>query len=292
MTSVVCLTEAAQTLGEGPMWHFQEDALFWVDIEANRLWRWDENLGERDWPLPAQASGVLPGRNGQLWLATDEGVGAFDTDRGTFELLFPIEAQIPERRSNEARCDPEGTIWFSTLDRNQSGKSGRLYRVSRDGDIELWRTGMGIPNTLAWSPSGHQFYFGDSQQRTLFTAAYDCHISRPGHVSPWIRLEDTWPGAVPDGSAMDSEGFLWTALWDGGRIVRHTPSGLLDREVVLPVQRPTSCAFGGANLDTLFVTTAKTGLDAAQIETQPTAGCLYAFRPGEGIRGIAETGND
>lgn len=289
MMDVIRISDAAQRLGEGPMWHSGEEALFWVDIDRCALWRWSEHSGEQSWPLPVQASGVLRAFNHEIWLATDVGVCAFDIHDLTFRSIYPIEEHATERRSNEARCDPQGVIWFSTLDRAERGTSGRIYRIDQQGTVELWRAGIGIPNTLVWSPKGERFYFGDSKARTIFTATYNSDNSKPGEVERWMSLGDRWPSAVPDGSAMDIQGCLWTALWDGSRIVRHNASGKLDREVLMPVQRPTSCTFGGHDLDILFITTANIGLDSVQLAEQKTAGCLYAFRPGDGIQGINET---
>lgn len=262
-------------LGEGPHWSDVEKALYWVDIEQKFLYRWTALTDQQQWFIPFQASAVLDSRFPKVTLATEIGIVSFDTDSMRYSVTIPIEADDPSRRSNEAKCDPNGTVWFSTLERRQERPTGRLYRVLSSGQVALWKRDLYIPNTLAWSPDGSCMYFADSKKREIYKADYSMNCGDAAAPTPWIIFH-TGPG-VPDGSTVDSAGNLWTAVWDGWRIDCHQPDGQLCSSVKLPVQRPTSCTFGGQRRETLYITTATVELDDMQLKHQPLAGHVLAI---------------
>jgi len=281
------VVDSQDSLGEGIIWSGEYEALFWVDIEARRLHRYRLVGSEHQvWELPFRASGLATRSGGGLVLATDVGVCSFDLKTGIAELLVVLEPQRPDNRSNEAKCDSDGRFWVGTMDARAKTKSGALYRVGHDLAVQRVVDGMGIPNTLVWSHDGRSLYSGDSMDSVIYR--YDYHAAR-GEIVASSRVEFVSTRdelACPDGSTIDAEGHLWNCQWDGGRVVRYAPDGSISRIVQLPVTRPTTCTFGGAALDTLFISTARVGLNPEQLRGQPNAGNVLAFRPG--VNGVSE----
>jgi len=220
---------------------------------------------------------VAPRLDGTLLLASDTGVGVFDPQDGRLEPRLALEPDRPGNRSNDGKTDGLGRFWIGTMDDGHRRRSGALYRIDADWSVTRVADGMGIPNTVTHSREGEIFYLADSRDHRL----YACAVTDSGELGD-RRLFASTEGEAgsPDGSALDAQGFLWNAQWGGWRIVRYAPDGSVDRIVPMPVEQPSSCAFGGPDLTTLYVTTARVGLSDAALARQPLAGSLLSFRPG------------
>lgn len=285
MSALSCVAPCANILGEGPVWHPGEQALYWVDIKAGRLYRLADGQA-RHWDLPDPATALAARARGGLVLATRGGLMAFTPDDGLPPTrLCPIETDRPGNRPNDGKTDPMGRFWIGTMDDAERQVSGALYRIDADLSVTRVLDDIGIANTLAWSADGRRFHFADSMAQTIYAFDADPQTGTLTNRRPFVSLTGTDRG--PDGSTMDAEGYLWNCQWDGWRVVRYAPDGQIDRIVELPVQRPTSCMFGGPDLDILYITTARVGLAGAALADQPWAGHLLALRPG--VRGRAET---
>jgi len=251
-------------LGEGPFWDVPTQALYWVDIAAKQALRlMDGQL--QAWQLPEHVSAFIPCESGDALVTLSSGV--YRLNLATEALrLFCVADPHAGNRGNEARCDAQGRLWLGTMQNNlgEQGedlpvtrRSGGLFRVDADARVTPLLHGLGIPNTLLWSADGTQVHFGDSLDGTLYRHA----IQPNGQLDP----AQVWFGphgrGAPDGSAMDSQGYLWNARWDGSCLLRLTPEGEVERIIELPVSRPTSCVFGGPNLTTLYITSAASPLD-------------------------------
>ena len=271
-------------LGEGPVWDEREQALYWVDIEGCRVHRL-EWPGEalRSWTLPDRVGALVPRERGGFVCAMAGGIALADAGFGALAWLGRPEAHLPGNRFNDGKCDRDGRFWTGTMDEAARLPSGALYRVDHDGSVTAMRAGVCVSNSLCWSPDGTVLYFADSPTRTIHRFDYN---RASGSLAGEAVFARTPPGAVPDGATVDCEGFVWNAEWDGARLCRYAPDGRLVQAVELPVSRPTSCAFGGPDLATLFVTTARYGLTDGQLAAQPRAGMLLALRPS--VRGIGE----
>jgi sugar lactone lactonase YvrE len=160
--------------------------------------------------------------------------------------------------------------------------AGALYRISADGSCVRKRTGITVPNSLAWSPDGRTMYFADTPRRTIWAFDYDRGTGEPSNERVFVAS----PG-YPDGSCMDADGCLWNAEYGGSRVVRYTPAGKVDRVIELPAKNPTCCCFGGKDLDTLYITTAAQRLSAETLEKYPLNGSLLRARPG--VKGLPES---
>jgi len=274
--SAVCVVDSACALGEGPCWDPRGNRLWWVDILKARVHWFEPGSGETGWFEPGlEITALGLRRAGGLVAATPRGAGVLDPATGRFELRFAVPDEPESNRSNDGGVCADGAFWFGTMDRRAEGRSGAIYRVRPDWSGERVLSAWGIPNTLRTDCGGRRLYVADSADQRLFT----CDLAE-GSVRPVPFASTTGSPATPDGSAIDAEDHLWNAQWDGARVVRYAPDGRVDRVIDLPVQRPTSCAFGGEDLSTLFITSARDGLGPPDLRRQPLAGGLFAFRSG------------
>lgn len=282
MAEVRCVAESRDLLGEGPVWAAVEGRLYWFDIQGRRL-NWlahaDGTWGRFD--LPVRSSVAAPRKGGGLILATEAGLAHFDTGAGRFEIVDPMSFGAGFR-TNDGKIDLAGRLWWSTMDDDGGRRPGALYRTDPDGRTRRVLGGIHIANTVSCSPDGTTLYLADSAKRTLWAFP----IRPDGSLGERREFMNTAGEAgAPDGSAVDAEGFVWNCQWGAWRIVRFAPDGRVDRIVPVPVEKVTSCAFGGPDLATLYVTSAREHLDAEALKAQPEAGSLFAFEPG--VRGLA-----
>jgi sugar lactone lactonase YvrE len=275
---------ADDILGEGPVWDARAGRLYWVDIKGGWL-RWlDPASGDRGAvATQGQVSAVAPRACGVGLLAIRRGgVGALDPQTGAFHHRFDPEPDRPANRANDGNVDLAGRFWFGTMRDDETGAEGAIYRLDADWRCTRVLDRIGISNTLVCSPANDILYVADSSRRTIDALEIDPITGAPGARRAWVDLNAD--GFGPDGSAVDAEGYLWNAQWGGARLVRYAPNGTIDRVVPLPVDHPSSCAFGGPGLSTLYITTARWLLSAEALAKQPLAGSLLAFEPG--VRGL------
>jgi len=287
MAHIDCVHPGRHILGESPIWSTQEEALYWVDIQAPSIHRLHPSSGQvKTWALPEAVGSIALRTRGGLLAATKSGFHFFDPATGRLEPIVDPERHLPENRFNDGRCDRAGRFWAGTLSEGMRAPFGALYCLEPSLTVRIVERGISIPNSLAWSPDSRVMYFADSPRRRIW--AYDFDLA-PGVISNrrvFVEAKDH-PG-VPDGSTVDAEGCLWNAEHGGSRVCRYTPDGRLDRTIELPVTQPTCCMFGGPRLATLFITTAREGLSAEQLAAQPLAGAVFAADPG--MTGLPEPG--
>ena len=282
MSEVRCVAQIGAELGEGPVWVAAEGRLYWVDIQGKQLHWLDHASGSAGhFELPARTSVAAPRREGGLILVTELGLAEFDTATGRFTLRQPITLE-PGFRTNDGKLDAAGRLWWSSMDNSGGKRPGAIYRTDPDGHTHKALEGVHIANAVACSADGATLYLADSTRRTLWTFP----IGADGALGERREFATTHgePG-VADGAALDAEGYLWNAQWGAWRLVRYAPDGRIDRIVEFPVAQPSSCAFGGPDLTTLYVTSAWENLDADARAKQPLAGGLFAFEPG--VAGLA-----
>lgn len=274
---------ARAVLGEGPGWDPATGRLVWVDILSSEVHLFDPDSG-RDvvQPTPQHVGAARPRAGGGLVLNLRDGVGLRDVDGGFRWLLHD---PVPDRRGNEAVVDPRGHLWAGTMRYDEAPGGGTLSRIAPDGTATPVLDSVTVSNGTGWSPDGRLMYYADSPTRRV-----DVFDSDPdtGEVIGRRTFAEIEPGAgFPDGMAVDADGCLWVALWDGGAVRRYTPDGRLDREVAVPARRPTAVAFGGPDLADLYVTTARIGLDEETLAAEPLSGSVLVV-PGAG-RGLPGT---
>ncbi len=258
-------------LGEGPLWDGARGALWWVDIAQPSVWRCMDGQVQH-WPLTALPACLGLHASARLWLVGRREVGWFDPEAGTFEPVPQQGVDFAAVRFNDGRADAAGRFWAGTMDRRMQSPVGGLH-VNANG--VQWRTqdqGVTLSNGLGWSPDQRTMYFTDTPSRCIFAYPFDVD---DGVLGPRrVLVQGSEGAAAPDGLAVDADGGVWSAQFGLGCLHRYTPSGQLDRVVELPVSRPTSMAFGGADRRTLYITTATLGLSEAERAAQPLAGQL------------------
>ncbi|MCM1977153.1 SMP-30/gluconolactonase/LRE family protein [Streptomyces sp. G1] len=276
MTTYEVAVRAEATLGEGPTWDAVGGRLLWIDILGGRVHTYDPASGRRTVRTTEQHVGaVKPRVGGGLVLNLRDGVGLLDPD-GSFRWLH--REVVPGRRANDAAVAPDGALWAGTMRYDEAPGGGTLSRIGGDGSVEVVLDDVAVSNGTGWSPDGRLMYYIDSPTRRV--DVFDHADGRITNRRPLAGIEDG--AGFPDGLTVDADGCVWVALWDGGAVRRYTPDGRLDREIVLPTPRITACAFGGADLTDLYITTARVGLDAPH----PVAGSLLVV-PGAG-KGFAQ----
>lgn len=279
------ILEVRNQLGEGPLWDSKKETLLWVDIEGHCFHQFCPTTAKfetNDTGISICTLGLVEDST-KLLMATTRGLAFWNwLDQSLVPILSNPEPERRESRLNDGSADRQGNFWVGTLgpDSNSS-----LYRLGRGHRLCRMDSGFGVSNGIAWSPDNRTMYFTDSRSRIIF--AYDFDASTSSIANRRILIEVPEGEGVPDGLTVDSEGFLWSARWGGARIVRYDPAGLLVREFMLPVTYPTSCAFGGRNLDELYVTSAQCPLSVSDCLKEPLAGDL--FRIDARVRGLAES---
>jgi sugar lactone lactonase YvrE len=276
------LHAAGADLAEGPVWH--AGVLWWVDINGGTFNRFDPATGRNEARFigPYMADAV-PCTDGRWLLAQHQALFFYDWQTGARTPLPPAQhpALGPRHRFNDGKADPAGRLWLGTLSLDDTPAECGLF-VLTCSVTEPVRTAVGgvsLSNGLGWSPDARTFYYIDTPTRRVDRFSSDLATGaiterRPFHV---FTAADGWP----DGLAVDAHGHLWVALWGGGRIVQLDAStGEPRAQILLPVSQPTSCAFGGPDLATLYITTAAKELPPAQRAREPLAGALFAARPG------------
>ena len=280
---VQCIADVQAVLGEGPVWVAAQRAIYWVDIKGSKIFRLRESGEIDEWPTPFRVGFIAPRESGGLIAGTDRGLATIDLEADRFELFANPEDDRPGNRFNDGKVDRQGRLWAGTMDDRERQASGALYRIDPDLGCTRIDDGYRVTNGPAFDPSGRRMYVTDSALQTIYL--FD--VSDDGEASGKRIFAQFGDGdGYPDGMTVDSNGNLWVAFWDGWCLRKISPGGVILEKIEMPVQRPTSCVFAGPNLDRLYVTSARRGIDANALEMQPCAGGLFLVETG--ARGIAD----
>ncbi|HEY6057981.1 MAG TPA: SMP-30/gluconolactonase/LRE family protein [Candidatus Limnocylindrales bacterium] len=274
--------DARATIGEGPVWDERTRRLHWVDIRAGLVHRFSPGDGSDLVLDVGQPVGSLAlGIQGGLVLAIRDGFALMPSGSDRPARIVDVERDLANNRMNDGRCDPRGRFWCGTMDWDHAPGAGSLYRLEqKDGAFAVARVlgGLTISNGIDWSPDGSTLYFIDSPTQRVDMFDFDVESGAIRNRRAFVEIPS--PDGLPDGLTVDSEGFVWIALFGAGAVRRYTPSGRIAAEIRLPVSLVTSLAFGGPELADLYLTTASHRLDEAQRAAQVHAGSVFVCRPG------------
>ena len=280
---IVCVADVRAQLGEGPVWVEREQALYWTDIHGRLVFRRGFDGALTRWEAPFRIGSLQPREEGGFIAGTDLGLALIDPELGRFDLFANPEPDRPTNRFNDGKVDRQGRFWAGTMDDSEKAAQGALYRIDPGLGWTRIDDGYRVCNGPAFSPDGRTLYQTDSARQVIYAFDLD-ETGQATNRRDFARFE---PGqGYPDGMTVDREGCLWVAFWDGWCLRRLSPEGDVISTLKVPVQRPTSCAFAGPDLDQLFITSARVGLDEQALEGQPQAGGLFLVGPG--VRGLAE----
>lgn len=260
-------------LGEGPLWH--QNRLFWFDIRKFKLHACTADGGDHQvWDLGEHVSAAAPLTDGKLLIASESKLFTFDPASGETSDVMPLEADNKGTRSNDGRADRRGGFWIGTMGLDHATGAGTIYRY-RNGELRTLYENITVPNAMCFSPDGSTAYVADSHTRQIRRQPLDAEGWPLGASEVFFELDH--PSAVPDGAIVDSEGHLWCALYRGNAVIRISPDGFEVDRVNLPVPQATCPAFGGPDLRTMFVTSARQNMEQSALDAAPLSGSILAF---------------
>lgn len=274
-------------LGESPVWDDRERVLYWVDIDRGQIHRFDPATKTNSThDLGGKVTSIGRRASGGLIASFKKNLAFFNPATGAVELLDKVETDQAENRFNDGKVDRQGRFWAGTMNEVHVGKpDAALYRFDAPGSVRRMVSDVTISNGTGWSPDCRTMYYTDTLRYTVFAYDFDAASGEIANRRVFYSVERASNG-LPDGLTVDSEGFVWSALVNYGRMLRFDPAGQLERQVVFAPTRGTCCTFGGTNLQDLYITTARECLTAEEIAAQPQAGSLFRCTPGP--RGLAE----
>ncbi|GAA0996052.1 hypothetical protein GCM10009555_091270 [Acrocarpospora macrocephala] len=276
MTDIDVFGDVTCDLGESALW--DGSRFYWVDITGQRVYA-------RDWPdgptrtlaMPDPVGAVALRASGGLVAALRHAIAFCDLDQGTVDIVREVEPDLPGNRLNDGAVDPSGRFWVGSMDLSEAEPTGSFYRLDADLTVTSAFNGIICSNGPAWSPDGRTMYHVDSTRQLI--RAYEIEPSTGEVGRGRLFASDEGTGWYPDGVTVDAEGFIWNCKWGGSRIVRYAPDGSVDRVLMVPVPRPTRCAFVGPDQTTLAVTTARIGLNTFALSEAPLSGRVLLLDP-------------
>ncbi|MFW6290370.1 MAG: SMP-30/gluconolactonase/LRE family protein [Mariniphaga sp.] len=281
---VELVLDTKSALGEGAIWNYKTGELIWVDIDGQILNIFNPFLNFNKEMLTGQMIGtVVPAESGKLIVALENGFYQLDPETGSKLFIADPEEEKPGNRFNDGKCDPAGRLWAGTMHKEGKPDSGALYRLDPDTVVHKMIDKVSTSNGIAWSLDHRKMYYIDTPTQKVTAWNYD---NETGEISnPKTAVEVPREMGYPDGMTIDAEGNLWIALWSGSAVGCWNPeTGELLRTIDVPAKNVTSCAFGDADLATLYITTARQGTSAEELEKFPHAGGLFKASPG--VKGV------
>ena len=274
--------------GEGVVWSAEHGLLAWTDIHGKAVWTLDPVTGKSQrYSVPGRVC-CFAFRHGrgfrEVLAAFDDGLAFLDIETGIVGQRMRPHGLGKGQRLNDGRTDRQGRLIVGGMDEDNLAPVSAVWRVEADFSITQLFDGVACANGTCFSPDGKTMYFADSPTRHI--EAFDYEITTGTPTARRVVASLIGSG-VPDGSCIDAEGFIWNAVWEGYRVERWSPDGRLDRMIEVPVKKPTCCAFGGPDLDTLFITSSRLGESESDLAREPAAGSLFAVKPG--VRDVADT---
>lgn len=283
MSDVELIINAGAIIGEGPIWDDEKQVLYWVDILSNELYAYNPVTNENTtWQVGQHVGTIVPINATDVMLAVYEGFAMFNLETEKLTLIKNPEANIPNNRFNDGKCDPAGRFWAGTMAYENQNSQGALYCMDIDYSVRKMVGNVGISNGIVWSLDNSTMYYIDTVAATV--RAYD-YVIETGNISN-ERVVITVPKDIgaPDGMAIDEDGMLWVAHFGGGRVCRWNPdTGEAMKTIHLPASQITACAFGDKDLDTLYITSSSIKL-SDDAPDEPSAGALFSVKPG--MRGV------
>jgi sugar lactone lactonase YvrE len=289
--AIECVLPSQAIVGESPVWHPGEQCLYWIDIQGKQIHRFHPRAGkDESFALPEIVTCIQLCSSGGLVLTLKKNFAFFDPGANHLEILQGVEGDLPDNRFNDGKCDPQGRFWAGTMDAKHWDKpSGNLYRMESDLQVTRMQSQVICSNGSGWSPDSRTMYYTESFRYAIFAYDFDPASGKIENrrVFAQISDEDRKAGGFPDGMTVDAAGFVWSNHVGVGKIVRYDPAGKIERIIQMPVPRATDCTFGGSDLETLYITSARETMTPEQLAQAPLSGSLFAVETG--VKGLLST---
>ena len=287
MTTAEIVVRESCVLGESPIWSVAEQALYWVDVLNPTIHRFDPATGVHDsWLVETEIGSIGLASGNRLVAGLRMGFAFYDLGSSKIEIIDDPEGDGRQNtnRLNDGKVDRAGRFWCGSMQDPGREPVGTLYRMDTDRTVHPMADGIQVPNALCWSPDDRTMYFADTYAGCIWAYNYD--LATGAMENRRVFAEATEDGGRQDGATVDADGFVWNAHIFAGRVVRYDPHGRIEREIVVPTPQVTSCAFGGSDLDILYITTASMRMSREELAADPLAGSLFAVETG--VRGLPE----
>lgn len=286
--SIRCVLPWHAIVGESPIWHPGEQSLYWVDIQSKQIHRFHPSSGKNQtFDLPEIVTCIDLRAAGGLVLTLRKHFATFDPATAQLERIAKVEPDLPDNRFNDGKCDPQGRFWAGTMNAvHWSSPCGNLYRLDADKTFTVMESNVICSNGNDWSPDGRKMYYTESFRYAIVVYDFDPDTGVISNRLPFATLNSNG-GGFPDGMTVDADGFVWSNVVGLGQIHRYDPQGKLERIIQLPVPRATDCTFGGPDLKTLYVTSARETMTPEQLASAPLSGSLFAIDCD--VRGLPST---
>lgn len=276
--------EVMALLGEGAFWNHKTQEFYWVDIQAKKLNIYNPKLKEnRSIPMPSLIGTVVPYTENEAVVALLDGIYKVDLKSEELTLLSDVESNMPENRFNDGKCDPNGNLWVGSMHFGQSRPNASVYKINEKGESVKMIDSVTISNGIVWTKDSKTMYYIDTPTGNIM--AYDFNPETSTISNGKIAVEISEEHGFPDGMAIDEEDMLWVGMWNGNAVIRFNPkTGKLISKIAVPAHNVTSCAFGGENLDILYITTSSLDMTEEEQNSYPLAGSIFIADPG--VKGV------
>jgi sugar lactone lactonase YvrE len=280
----VLLYEIPAQLGEGAFWNHETGILYWVDIEGKQLHLFDpQNKKDRSFPTPSRIGTVVPQNKDIAIVALEDGIYKLNTKNGSLELLSDVEAKVTENRFNDGKCDPNGNLWVGSMDLEQKKAGAKLYKVEATGRTTVMLDKVTISNGIVWTKDKKTMYYIDTPTRKIRAFDFNAENSTISNERVAVTVSESL--GYPDGMAIDEHDNLWVGMWNGNSVLCFdSKTGTVIDKIDVPAHNVTSCAFGGKDLDLLYITTASVDMTDEEKKQFPLAGSLFVADPG--VKGV------
>ncbi len=266
-------------LGEGAIWNYRSNELYWIDIEGKKLHVYHpETKKNKTITLPCRIGTVVPSEEeNKAIVALEDGVYIVDTVTEELLLLSDVESDITENRFNDGKCDPNGNFWVGSMHLAQNKPNASLYKINEKGESDKMLGGITISNGIVWTKDKSTMYYIDTPKGTIRAFDYDKTTSKISNERVVVTVDPK--DGFPDGMAIDDQDMLWVGMWNGNAVAKYNPkTGTLEKKIQVPAHNVTSCAFGGNNFDELYITTASLDMTDEEKKQFPLAGSVFKIK--------------
>lgn len=270
--------EVKATLGEGAIWNYKTQELYWVDIEGKQLNIYNPKTKKnRVLATTSRIGTVVPFSEKEAIVALEDGVHKINLETGKSSLFTDMKSELPESRLNDGKCDPAGRFWVGSMHFNQIKGKANLYTINSENELQKKIDSVTISNGIVWTSGKKTMYYIDTPTSSIKSYEYDNKTGEISNEKIAVQIPESL--GFPDGMTIDNENMLWVGMWNGNAVIRFNPNtGKVISKIIVPAHNVTSCAFGGENLDELFITTARVDMTEGELKKYPLAGSIFKFK--------------